>query len=72
MKLHKPQSKIPKNFITTFLIIESLSYITENCTIDQCKANEILADLKNRKDMVQMTFENNTIIDSSGICNVFE
>ena len=28
-------------------------------------------DLKERKDMVQMTFENNEILDVKGMCNVF-
>lgn len=31
----------------------------------------ILEDLKERKDMVAMTFENNEIYDIEGLCNVF-
>ena len=30
-----------------------------------------MADLKERKDMVQMTFENNEIYDVKGLCSVF-
>ncbi len=30
-----------------------------------------MADLKERKDMVQMTFENNEIYDVKGLCGVF-
>jgi hypothetical protein len=30
-----------------------------------------MADLKERKDMVQMTFENNEILDVNGMCQVF-
>jgi len=33
---------------------------------------QILSDLKERKDMVQMTFENNEILDVSGMCHVFK
>lgn len=32
---------------------------------------QIMADLKERKDMVQMTFENNEILDVKGMCQVF-
>ena len=39
--------------------------------IDQTHARSILADLKERKDLVQMTFENNTIVDQKGMCEVF-
>lgn len=31
-----------------------------------------MADLKERKDLVQMTFENNTIVDIKGMCEVFK
>lgn len=31
-----------------------------------------MADLKERKDLVQMTFENNTIVDVKGMCEVFK
>ena len=48
-----------------------LGYVTENCVIDQNQARAILADLKDRKDLVQMTFENNTIMDVPGVCAVF-
>ena len=30
-----------------------------------------MADLKDRKDLVQMTFENNVIVDVGAMCNVF-
>ena len=42
--------------------------MTENCVIDARQAKEILSDLKDRKDMVQMTFENNEIVDVKGMC----
>ena len=44
-------------------LIGGLGYVTENCVIDTTHARSILADLKERKDLVQMTFENNTIVD---------
>ena len=31
----------------------------------------MLSDLKDRKDLVQMTFENNEIVDVEGMCAVF-
>ena len=31
-----------------------------------------MSDLKDRKDMVQMTFENNEILDVPGMCAVFK
>lgn len=40
--------------------------------IDATHARSILADLKERKDLVQMTFENNTIVDIKGMCEVFK
>lgn len=49
-----------------------LGYVTENCVIDAQQARDILSDLKDRKDMVQMTFENNEILDISGMCAVFK
>ena len=49
-----------------------LGYVTENCQIDATHAKSILADLKERKDLVQMTFENNTIMDIKGMCEVFK
>ena len=51
--------------------IGGLGYVTENCVIDTQQARDILDDLKDRKDMVQMTFENNTIVDIPGMCAVF-
>lgn len=45
--------------------------MTENCVIDATHAKSILADLKERKDLVQMTFENNQIVDVKGMCEVF-
>ena len=45
--------------------------MTENCVIDSAQAKGILEDLRDRKDMVQMTFENNTIVDVAGMCAVF-
>ena len=48
-----------------------LGYVTENCIIDQKQAKDMLSDLKDRKDLVQMTFENNEIIDIQGMCAVF-
>ena len=38
--------------------------------IDQQQTEQMMADLKERKDMVQMTFENNEIYDVKGLCNV--
>lgn len=49
-----------------------LGYVTENCLIDSKQAKDILADLKDRKDLVQMTFENNEILDVPAMCNVFK
>lgn len=45
--------------------------MTEDCVIDASQAKAILADLKDKKDLVQMTFENNTIVDIQGVCQVF-
>ena len=52
--------------------IGGLGYVTENCVIDAQQARDILSDLKDRKDMVQMTFENNEILDVPGMCAVFK
>ena len=46
----------------------AMGYVTENLIIDQKQSMMILADLKERKDMVQMTFENNDIVDVQGMC----
>ena len=54
-----------------FHLLGGLGYVTENCVIDTTHARSILADLKERKDLVQMTFENNTIVDQKGMCEVF-
>lgn len=49
-----------------------MGYVVENLVIDQKQSQQILADLKERKDMVQMTFENNEIFDIKGMIHVFE
>jgi hypothetical protein len=49
-----------------------MGYVVENLMIDQKQAMQILSDLKERKDMVQMTFENNEIIDVKGMQMVFK
>ena len=49
-----------------------MGYVVENLVIDQRQCQQILSDLKERKDMVQMTFENNEIFDVKGMCQVFE
>jgi len=49
-----------------------MGYVTENLVIDQQKAREMLEDLKDRKDLVQMTFENNVIVDVPGLSAVFK
>lgn len=63
------------NLILTIIFscsIGGLGYVTENCKIDATHARSILADIKERKDLVQMTFENNTIVDVKGMCEVFK
>jgi hypothetical protein len=45
-----------------------LGYVTEGCLIDAKQAKDILEDLRDRKDLVQMTFENNEILDVAGMC----
>ena len=52
-------------------ILGGLGYVTENCVIDSKQARDMLSDLKDRKDLVQMTFENNEIVDVEGMCAVF-
>ena len=54
------------------MVCKGLGYVTENCVIDQKQAKEILAELKERKDMVQMTFENNEIVDVAGMAEIFK
>lgn len=49
-----------------------MGYVVENLVIDQRQCQQILSDLKERKDMVQMTFENNEIFDIKGMTQVFE
>jgi hypothetical protein len=53
------------------IILGGLGYVTEGCFIDEKQSRIILNDLKERKDMVQMTFENNEISDVKGMCAVF-
>ena len=62
------------NHILTYIfkLLGGLGYVTENCTIDSAHAKSILADLKERKDLVQMTFENNQIVDEKAMCEVFK
>lgn len=48
----------------------ALGYVTEGMVIDQAQTQQMLEDLKERKEMVQMTFENNEIFDIPGMCNV--
>lgn len=60
------------NLLAYLLDVGGLGYVTENCVIDATHARSILADLKERKDLVQMTFENNTIVDQKGMCEVFK
>lgn len=59
-------------YLTTIVLLGGLGYVTENCVIDSTHAKSILADLKERKDLVQMTFENNQIVDLKGMCEVFK
>ena len=49
-----------------------MGYVVENLIIDQKQSMQILGDLKERKDMVQMTFENNEIFDVKGMQMVFK
>ena len=44
--------------------------MVEDRVIDHSIAAQLLAELKDRKELVQFTFENNTIADPAGICNV--
>ena len=39
--------------------------------IDQSHAARILHDLRERKELIQFTFENNTIVDVQGTCAIF-
>jgi len=68
---YHPSPIYQTNTAYIFYFTGGLGYVTENCVIDQTHARSILADLKERKDLVQMTFENNTIVDQKGMCEVF-
>lgn len=44
----------------------------EDKLIDSAEVQKIMKDLKEKPDLVQITFENNEIVDDEGLCQVFQ
>jgi hypothetical protein len=45
--------------------------VIQDKQIDKIVSIKLLQDLKDRPDLVQFTFENNSIIDVEGVCTAF-
>ena len=48
-----------------------LGQIVSGEVINQEMSRRILADLQQRKELIQFTFEDNAIADPQGVCNIF-